>query len=101
MVVALLAVVLGLAFWRLAGREGAKHDAPVVQRKGVAGTTTGSAVTPKRQDPRTLQRGSLAGTITDKATKQPLAGARVCVDGWSHDAPGDVFKDPTCADTDA
>ena len=100
-VVAFLVVVLGLVVWRLAGRD-AKHDARVVQSKGVTSSpTSGSAVTPERQDPRTLQRGSIAGTITDKATTQPVAGARVCADGWSHDAPGDVFKDPTCVDADA
>jgi protocatechuate 3,4-dioxygenase beta subunit len=94
-----LAVVLAVVlFWRCSGsneKAGAKKPAA-----GHPAAATGSAVTPKRVDPRTLERGSIIGTITDKATKLPIHGATVCADGWSHDAPGDVFNDPTCVVTD-
>jgi Carboxypeptidase regulatory-like domain/PDZ domain len=95
-----LAVVLALVLvWRCSNAKqpaGAKKPAA-----GHQASPTGNAVTPERVDPRTLARGSIAGTITDAATKQPIAGAKVCADGWSHDAPGDVFDDPTCTVTDA
>ena len=100
-VVGLAAVVAALLFWRCSSGSSSKKSSSTKGQSGQTPGTHGSAVTPKRQDPRTLKRGSIAGTITDKATKQPLANARVCADGWSHDAPGDVFKDPTCADADA
>lgn len=102
-VVGLAAIVAALVFWRCSS-SGSHTGAAARSTAGAAphGTgTAGRAVTPKRADPRTLQRGSIAGAVTDKQTKQPLAGARVCADGWSHDAPGDVFKDPTCVDSDA
>ncbi|HLL22042.1 MAG TPA: carboxypeptidase-like regulatory domain-containing protein, partial [Kofleriaceae bacterium] len=95
-VVGLVAVVVGVVFWRLGG-SGAKSSAPAVQANGVA-TAMGSAA--RRADPRMLQRGSIAGTVTDVA-KRPIAGARVCADGSSDDAPPDVFEVPTCVDTDA
>lgn len=95
-----LAVVLAVVLY---ARCGGSQPASTAKRPA-AGQQTGaggtSAVTPKRVDPRTLDRGSIAGTITDNATKQPIAGAKVCADGWSHDAPGDVFSDPTCAVAD-
>src|SRR5687768_5213649 len=97
-VVGLAAVLAVVLLWRCSGsNEKARAKQPAA---GHQAATTGSAVTPKRVDPRKLERGSIAGTITDKATKQPIAGAKVCADGWSHDAPGDVFNDPTCVVTD-
>ncbi|MDQ3340914.1 MAG: carboxypeptidase regulatory-like domain-containing protein [Myxococcota bacterium] len=95
--VVLAAVAAGLLFWRCSSRE-TKNAAPAAQTKNAG--TVGSAVTPRREDPRKLQRASIAGTVTDKATKRPLAGAQICADGWSHDTPSDVFKDPTCVVAD-
>ncbi len=99
-VVGLLALVLGLGLWRCsaAKKPGGHGGGPTVQSKTVA---SGATPTIKERDPRKLQKASIAGTVTDKATKQPLAGARVCADGWSQDAPGDLFRDPICVDTDA
>jgi protocatechuate 3,4-dioxygenase beta subunit len=100
-VVVAVGVLLALILWRCSGGGGSKHGTATVGKKGVNGASmTGLAVTPKREDPRKLKRGSIAGTITDKA-KQPIAGARVCADGWSYDAPADAFADPTCVDADA
>jgi protocatechuate 3,4-dioxygenase beta subunit len=95
--VILAAVAAALLVWRCAG--GSKSTRTTATKPTTSASTTGGT-TAKRQDPRTLKRASIAGTITDKATKQPLPRAQVCADGWSHDAPGDVFKEPTCVVAD-
>jgi protocatechuate 3,4-dioxygenase beta subunit len=53
-----------------------------------------------RSDPRTLERASIAGTVTDD-TKAAIPRARVCADGTSPDVPDDVLHDPSCTETDA
>ena len=98
-VVVLIAVVAGLVLWRCQARDGAKRGAPAAQ--ATRGTGAAGAATAKREDPRKLARASIAGTVTDQATKLPIAGAQVCADGWSHDVAGEVFRDPTCVVTDA
>ena len=95
-VVVLAAVAAALRFRRCSAREESNDVAPAAQAGKVE-----RAVSAKREDPRKLQRASLAGTVTDKATKLPLARAQVCADGWSHDTPSDVFKDPTCVVAEA
>ncbi|MBA3818176.1 MAG: carboxypeptidase regulatory-like domain-containing protein, partial [Deltaproteobacteria bacterium] len=52
-----------------------------------------------RPDPRTLARGSLAGTVTDEA-RAPIAKIQVCADGSSHELDDELLIDTFCTSTD-
>lgn len=98
--VGLVAVVAVMMWWRCGGRREPRDGARAPASAGKHGSAIDGAAA-ARVDPRTLQRGSIGGIVTDAATKRPLANARVCADGWSNDAPSDVFAEPSCALTDA
>jgi len=92
-VVALLATVL------IVKLRGGEHAKP-------AGTANGSAaarpVTFDRDvDPRKLARASISGSVTDAATKAPIANARVCGDPSATALSEQDVREPSCAVTDA
>jgi protocatechuate 3,4-dioxygenase beta subunit len=100
-VVGVVAVVIAIVLWRSrgGGDAGSSNHAGAVSAKPVAGSLATAAV--KRPDPQKLARGSLAGTITDEATKAPLAHARVCAAGTSHELADELLREPACIDSDA
>ncbi|HEU0032266.1 MAG TPA: carboxypeptidase regulatory-like domain-containing protein [Kofleriaceae bacterium] len=94
------AVIVALVIWQCHGSRDSTSG----------GTAAGSARDPRvvdttgtraRPDPKTVARGSIAGTITDEATKAPLAKARVCATGQSDELSEDLFADASCVETDA
>ncbi len=99
-------VIGGLAFailallvwrWRASG-SGADPAAPSSAAAKVASESSTTAST-KRLDPRTLKRGSIAGTVRDEATK-PIAGATVCADIDADLLPTELTRDAICVTTD-
>lgn len=60
-----------------------------------AHAVTTSVIGRPRIDPAALRRGSIAGTVRT-AANQPVAFARVCVDGWSEELPDELFRTPSC-----
>lgn len=92
-----LVVALGWWWWGRGDRDAASPD-PAGRAGHVDDLARGARA--RRVDPRTLDRATIAGRVTDRA-KRPIAGATVCADGWSRDAPGDVFERPTCVRADA
>lgn len=99
-VVAILAVLAALLLWRRCGGEASDGARTVQPKPTAAASNSGTARVTPRQDPRTLKRASITGTVRDP-DKAPIAGARVCADGWSWDVPGELLRAPTCVDTDA
>ncbi|MFN0251199.1 MAG: carboxypeptidase regulatory-like domain-containing protein [Kofleriaceae bacterium] len=104
-VMALVVAVIAVVVWRW--RTGTNNDSPSAAAAGSSRATVTSdkprvvAATP-RPDPKTLGRGSLAGTITvDDATKAPIAGAQVCAYGQSNSLATELLRQPTCVSTDA
>ncbi|MBA3392872.1 MAG: carboxypeptidase regulatory-like domain-containing protein [Deltaproteobacteria bacterium] len=93
---ALAIAVLAIVLWQRRDRA-AGNTKPVASAGSAAVAPSTAART--RPDPRTLARGTIAGTITDEA-KAPVAGARVCADGASHELDGELLRDPTCTATD-
>lgn len=95
-----VAIVLAVVLWRCHG------STPATPATGSTGSAT--MVTPPistaakpRPDPQSIARGSIAGTVTDDATKAPIAHARVCLDGDSDELPEELLREPFCTETDA
>ncbi len=106
-VVGLILLVLAAAGWLLLGRGGGSGGGG--GKPATAGTQTtpgggAAAAGPRaraaKPDPRTLEQGSIAGTVTARGGG-PLAGAQVCVQGWVEDVPPEDTRDPRCVATDA
>jgi protocatechuate 3,4-dioxygenase beta subunit len=96
-VFAVAVVGCAMFLWRCHG--GAESDtakaASATADRAIAST---NAVRLK-PDPRTLDRASIAGTITDDA-KAVVPRARVCAKASSHDVPGDLVHDMKCTSAD-
>lgn len=99
-VVGLAVLVLTLVVWRW--RASGDSADPATKPIASAKVTTDSASTAstKRPDPRTLKRGSIAGTVRDEA-KKPIAGATVCADIDADMLPTELTRDAICVTTDA
>ncbi len=104
-ILALAVAVIAVVVWRW--RASASDDVPPTH---VAGSARGSSTSDKprvvratpRPDPKTLGRGSLAGTITvDDESRAPIAGAQVCAYGTSNVLATELLRQPTCVTTDA
>ena len=96
--VVVLIAILAIALWHSRSGTAADTAASSPAPAGASHATTAAPLV--RPDPRKLDRGSIAGTITDEA-KRPIANARVCVDAGSRALPGDLTRDPRCVETDA
>ena len=96
-VIAIAAVIAIVAF--VMARDRAVHDS----RVGTAGTSSGALIAEgihaRHIDPRTLDRASIAGTITDDH-HAPIAHARVCAVADSADISTELTREPRCADSD-
>lgn len=94
---ALLAVVL----WRWHGdHRRAPKSASAASTSASDGTARVATAGRAHPDPKTLARGTLAGTVTDEAGA-PIAQAQVCAQGQSHELDGELLRAPTCVTTDA
>src|SRR5262245_21971991 len=62
---------------------------------------SGSRARSRKLDAKTPATASLAGAITDAATRAPIAGAEVCADGWSTELASELLREPFCASSDA
>src|SRR5512140_3740420 len=96
-VAVLLAAIAAVTFWKTHGA------APAIHATSTAGSvSSGQPGTRERAkaDPRTLERASIAGTVTDE-DHAPIAGARVCADATSSHISGELVRDPRCTQTDA
>ena len=98
-------VTVGLAIlalvvwrWRACSSDAGPEDRPSVGAEVT--TATASAASTKRPDPRTLKRGSIAGTVRDETTK-PIAAATVCADISADMLPTELTRDAICVTTDA
>lgn len=99
-VVGLVIVILALVMWRWRSSRSDAADpvaSPATAAKVTTATTTAST---RRPDPRTLKRGSIAGTVRDEA-KAPIAGATVCADLEADELPTELTRESTCVTTDA
>src|SRR5262245_20709711 len=96
-VAAVTAVVVVIAISRSNGGDAGAPSSGDAAAVRAAGTSAGASV--RRPDPSTLARGSIAGRVTDGG-EAPIARARVCADGDSRDLPGELFREPACAETD-
>jgi protocatechuate 3,4-dioxygenase beta subunit len=96
--VVLFLVAAAIAFaWRLTCHsDGGSKAAPGAATRAATGRAAGDRA---RIDPKTVARGSLAGTVTIEG-KSPISHAKVCADGSSHDLPGELFRDSFCVETD-
>lgn len=100
-VVVIVVVAAALLVWRcnrVTGR-GAPQGTSVAP--GATWRASGSAARAHSPVPRPPASASLAGTITDAATRAPIAGAQVCADGWSTELASELLREPVCADSDA
>src|SRR4051812_29199583 len=98
--IGLAIAILAFALWQLrpAGSRADRNDNPTPAAKVT--TATPSAASTKRPDPRTLKRGSIAGTVRDEA-KKPIADATVCADITADELPTELTRDAICVSTDA
>src|SRR5258706_10874649 len=92
--VVLAAVVVAVAVWRGWSSESSSGD-PAATGKPVAGSIAANRGKAP-PDPKTLPRGSGAGTVTEEG-KGPIAHAHGCADGSSEDLPHEWFREPACA----
>jgi hypothetical protein len=105
LIVAFVVAVIAVVAWRWrAGSDDETRTSPVAgstSEKPVTNDKRVVVATP-RPDPKTLGRGSLAGTVTvDDETKAPIAGAQVCAYGTSHVLATELLRQPSCVTTDA
>ena len=100
--VGVLLLVIAIVLWRRHGNDAASDATagPSSTAKVTAGASTVGREIQKAPDPHTLARGSIAGTVRDDA-KAPIAGARVCLDGWATELHHEELRDPICFATDA
>ena len=89
--------VLALVLWRWHSGNSEREDLKAA--KPVAGASLGMPAQHPHADPRTLERASIAGTVTDEG-HAPVPRARVCVDASSNDLPPDLIRDPRCTTAD-
>lgn len=104
LVLALVLVGIAIVVWRTRGGDDAPPAPPAPGSAAHAAAADSARVVSaaSRPDPKTLGRGSLAGTVTvDDATRAPIAGAQVCAYGTSHVLATELLRQPTCATTDA
>lgn len=95
------AIVIALVVWWAWGGSTKQRATEVAAGRPVTSANAQDGVRARvRPDPKTVSRGSFAGTVTDQA-KQPIANARVCADGRSHDIDDDLLRDSICATSDA
>jgi protocatechuate 3,4-dioxygenase beta subunit len=94
-------VLAALLLWRCHGNHtsAAATAAPNGTAKVVDVGGVGREIK-KLPDPQKAARGSIAGTVRGD-DKKPIAGARVCIDGWSRELPEELLHDPICLATDA
>ena len=98
--VGVAAVVLAVLLWRCHGsHETATTTGSAGSARAVA--THATAAAKPRPDPKAIARGSIAGTVTDEATRAPIAHAHVCVGGDSNELPEELLREPFCTETDA
>ncbi len=98
--VVVLLCAAGVVAWRCsATRTSSSPKATTTNVASTSGSAAGVVAT-KRPDPKTLKRGSIAGTVTDDG-KGPIAGAHVCAAGSSREISDELFVEPFCATTDA
>lgn len=93
-VVVVAAAVISVLAVRRCGTSSARKAAPVVT------LPSASSAPAARPDPRTLARGSLAGTIRDPSGA-PIAGAMACADFWSPALSEQDTRDALCVTADA
>src|SRR5665647_44620 len=97
-IVGIAIAILALVVWRWRGSDTSHTNTPIAAAKVTTGAPTTAST--KRPDPRTLERGSIAGTVRDEA-KKPIAGATVCADITADELPAELTRDATCLTTDA
>jgi len=99
-VAGLVIVILALAVWRSRGSRSEAADPATSPTTAAVATGAPTTATATRPDPRTLARGSIAGTVRDEA-KAPIAGATVCADLTADELPTELTREATCLTTDA
>jgi protocatechuate 3,4-dioxygenase beta subunit len=90
-----LIALLAIVFWRWRSGDSERKDLTAA-KSVTGGPVVASAPKP---DPRTLERASIAGTVSDEA-HAPVPHARVCIDAESNDLPPDLTRDPRCTNAD-
>ncbi len=99
--VGIVVLILAIVLWRRQGNDtSGDGTGPTAAAKVTAGTSTVGREIQKAPDPHKLARGSIAGTVRDEA-RAPLAGARVCIDGYAKALDNEELRDPICLSTDA
>src|SRR5690242_668684 len=93
--VVVLAVV-AIVWWRTRG--GSSHAGPSGAAQS-GGPAQAALHRDARIDPRTVQRASIAGTVTDE-DHAPVPHARVCAEGAGRHLPSALVRDAHCAAAD-
>ncbi len=101
---ALVVVVLlaaGLVWWRTRAAAELAGDSTQTERVSEAASRTRRPMRAKGTlDLDTVARAGISGTVRDEQGGA-IEGARVCATGSSPDLGSDLFRNPTCAGTDA
>src|SRR6185436_1240382 len=99
-IVAVLLVAALVVFWKTRSGGSTRSVASGGGSATAAKTVAGGGVAPApRKDPKTIPRASIAGTVTDDG-KAPLPHAHVCAGGYTRDFDPELFRDPSCTETD-
>jgi hypothetical protein len=96
----ILALVAAIVIVRCRGGESSSSSPSTTGTTGSSAASTTSSSKSHVVDPRTLQRGSIAGTVRDDANA-PIAGARVCASPWSPALSPQNLGELPCTTTDA
>jgi len=91
-----VAAIVAVTLWKTHGAAPAMHATAATESV----STQAASTTRAKADPRTLERASISGTITDE-DHAPIAGARVCADASSAHISGELVRDPRCTQSDA
>lgn len=100
---ALLVAILLVWWWRGRSRDHTAPEPLTTTASGSGGGTSGAgeaAIVRPRVDPATVQRGVLAGTVTQEGGG-PVAKAQVCASGQAAAIDSELLREPSCATTDA
>ncbi len=100
---ALVVALLVVWWWRGRSGDHATPSSPITSASGSGGETSGAGqavIVRPRVDPATVQRGALAGTVTQEGGG-PVANAQVCASGHAASIDDELFREPTCTTTDA
>lgn len=92
-----LAIIAAIVVTQCGGAESTRPAPSTTPQSGSSGVKV-ARTRDRHVDPRTLQRASIAGSVSDDK-RAPIAGARVCADAESSMLSLQTTRDPACTTT--